>query len=46
MLQELGHTQPPTPIHYNNPTAEGIVNGTVKDNNHAAWKFIIFTFVT
>ena len=29
-LQELGHPQPPTPIHIDNSTAVGIVNNTVK----------------
>jgi hypothetical protein len=29
-LQELGHPQPPTPIHCDNATAAGIANGTVK----------------
>ena len=30
VLEELGHPQPPTPIHCDNATATGIVNGTVK----------------
>ena len=29
-LQELGHPQPPTPIHVDNTTAVGIVNNTIK----------------
>ena len=29
-LQELGHSQPLTPIHVNNTTAIGIVNNTIK----------------
>jgi hypothetical protein len=29
-LQELGHKQPPTPIHIDNTTAVGIVNNTIK----------------
>jgi hypothetical protein len=29
-LAELGHPQPPTPIHCDNATAAGIANGTVK----------------
>ena len=29
-LQELGHRQPPTPIHIDNSTTVGIVNNTVK----------------
>jgi len=30
LLAELGHLQPPTPIHVNNTTAVGIVNNTIK----------------
>jgi hypothetical protein len=30
ILTELGHPQPPTPIHINNTTTVGIVNNTVK----------------
>ena len=30
ILQELGHPQPPTPIHIDNLTAVGIVNNTIK----------------
>ena len=30
ILEELGHPQPPMPIHCDNETAVGIVNGTVK----------------
>ena len=29
-LHELGHPQPPTPIHVDNTTAVGIVNNTIK----------------
>ena len=29
-LRELGHPQPPTPIHCNNAIATDIANGTVK----------------
>ena len=29
-LKELGHPQPPTPMHCNNATAAGIANGSVK----------------
>jgi hypothetical protein len=29
-LEEMGHPQPPTPVHCNNSTALGIVNNTVK----------------
>ena len=30
VLKELGHPQPPTPIHINNTTTVGIVNNTIK----------------
>ena len=30
MLEELGHPQPPTPIHIDNSTTAGIVNNTIK----------------
>ena len=30
MLEELGHSQPPTPIHCNNSITVGIVNNTIK----------------
>ena len=30
VLQELGHPQPPIPVHYDNQTAVGIANETVK----------------
>ena len=30
MLEEMGHPQPPTPIHCDNSTAVGIANNTVK----------------
>ena len=30
ILQELGHPQPPTPIHVDNTTVTGIVNNTIK----------------
>ena len=30
ILFELGHPQPPTPIHCDNTTAVGIVNNTIK----------------
>jgi hypothetical protein len=29
-LAELGHPQPPTPVHIENPTTVGIVNNTIK----------------
>ena len=30
ILEEMGHPQPPTPVHCDNKTATGIANGTVK----------------
>ena len=45
VLYELGHPQPPTPIHYNNSTAAVIVNGTVKlqcSKKHENSSFIHF----
>jgi len=30
VLKELGHPQPPTPIHVDNTTTGGIVNNTIK----------------
>ena len=30
VLSELGHPQPPTPIHIDNTTTVGIVNNTIK----------------
>ena len=38
MLQELGHTQPQTPMHCDNKTAAGIANDTVKKNAPAQWE--------
>jgi hypothetical protein len=32
-LDELGHPQPPTPIHFNNTTTVGIVNNTIKQQH-------------
>ena len=29
ILKELGHLQPPTPVHCNNKTAAGVANDTV-----------------
>eukprot|EP00804_Cyclotella_cryptica_P016149 CCRYP_004247-RA/>CCRYP_004247-RA protein AED:0.38 eAED:0.38 QI:0/0/0/1/1/1/2/0/365 len=37
-LHELGHPQPPTPIHIDNSTTVGIVNNTIKRQNPEAWK--------
>ncbi len=30
ILEEMGHPQPPTPVHVDNSTAVGIANDTVK----------------
>ena len=35
-LQEMGHPQPPTPIHIDNSTCVGIVNNTQKRNRSRA----------
>ena len=35
-LEELGHPQPPTPIKTDNTTANGIINGTVKQQRSKA----------
>ena len=35
ILQEMGHPQPPTPIHCDNKTATGIANDTVKNIDHS-----------
>jgi hypothetical protein len=34
--EELGHIQPPTPIRTDNNTAEGIMNGTIKQDRSKA----------
>ena len=36
ILQEMGHPQPPTPIHCDNATATGTSNGTVKQQRSRA----------
>jgi hypothetical protein len=36
ILIELGHPEPPTPIHINNTTTVGIVNNTVKQQQSRA----------
>jgi hypothetical protein len=33
VLEELGHPQPPTPIHIDNTTTVGIVNNTIKQQH-------------
>ena len=41
-LQELGHPQPPTPIHVDNTTAVGIVNNTIKRQRSRAMEMRYF----
>ena len=41
-LAELGHEQPPTPIHVNNTTAFGIVNSTIKRQRSRAMNMRYF----
>jgi hypothetical protein len=36
-LEELGHTQPPTPMEKDNTTATGYTNGTIKQNAQNPW---------
>ncbi len=36
VLEELGHPQPPTPIHINNTTTAGIVDNTIKQQRSRA----------
>ncbi len=42
ILTELGHPQPPTPIHINNTTMVGIVNNTVKRQQSRAMEMQYF----
>ena len=41
-LEELGHPQPPTPIHSDNSTAVGIVNNTIKRQKARAMEMRYF----
>ena len=41
-LHELGHPQPPTPIHIDNTTAVGIVNNTIKRQRSRAMEMRYF----
>ena len=41
-LKEMGHPQPPTPIHVDNTTAVGIVNGTIKRQRSRAMNMRYF----
>ena len=42
ILHELGHPQPPTPIHCDNKTAVGIANNTVKKQRSRAMEMRYF----
>ena len=42
ILHELGHPQPPTPIHVDNTTAVGIVDSTIKRQRSRAFKMPYF----
>ena len=42
VLKELGHPQPPTPIHVNNTTTVGIVNSTIKRQGSRAMELRYF----
>ena len=42
ILEELGHEQPPTPVHCDNSTAVGIANDTVKKHRSRAMEMRFF----
>ena len=42
ILEELGHPQPPTPIHIDNTTTVGIVNNTIKRQKSRAMEMRYF----
>jgi hypothetical protein len=42
VLEELGHPQPPTPIHIDNTTTVGIVNNTIKQQRSRAMEMRYF----
>ena len=42
MLEEMGHPQPPSPIHIDNSTAVGIVNNTIKRQRSRAMEMRYF----
>jgi hypothetical protein len=42
VLEELGHPQPPTPIHIDNTTTAGIVNNSIKQQHSRAMKMRYF----
>ena len=41
-LEEMGHKQPPTPIHCDNVTATGIANNTVKKQQSRSMEMRLF----
>ena len=41
-LTEMGHPQPPTPVHVDNSTAVGIVNNTIKRQRSRAMEMRYF----
>jgi hypothetical protein len=42
VLEELGHPQPPTPIHIDNTTNVGIVDNTIKQQHSRAMEMMYF----
>ena len=42
ILEEMGHAQPPTPIHCDNKTATGIANDTVKKHRSRSMEMRYF----
>ena len=42
ILGEMGHPQPPTPVHCDNKTATSIVNDAMKKTDHGRWKCTFF----
>ena len=42
ILEEMGHRQPPTPVHCDNITATGIVNDTVTKQQSKSMEMIFF----
>ncbi len=42
VLEELGHPQPPTPIHIDNTTTVGIINNTIKQQRSSTMEMRYF----
>lgn len=42
ILEEMGHPQPPTPVHVDNSTAVGIANDTVKKQRSRSMEMRFF----